>query len=104
MIKIKTKKEIRQELDDEISQFLSGGGEIKDIERGASGKEFGANINNSIPLNEEKKTRTLLVDEIKALDDRKQAKSKANPKAPTRKPQKKIIYDDFGEPLREVWE
>lgn len=33
MIKVKTKKEIRQELDDEINAFLTRGGEIKDVER-----------------------------------------------------------------------
>jgi hypothetical protein len=104
MIKVKTKKEIRQELDDEINAFLTGGGEIKDVIRGASGKELGANLNNNIPLNEGKKTRTLLVDEIKALDERKQNKSKSDANKTPRKPKKKIIYDDFGEPLREVWE
>jgi len=104
MIKVKTKKEIRQELDDEINAFLTGGGEIKDVERGASGKEFGANLNNNIPLNEGKKTRTLLVDEIKALDERKQNKTNHGTNKTPRQPKKKIIYDDFGEPIREIWE
>ncbi|MFT6102982.1 MAG: hypothetical protein ACJATV_001312 [Granulosicoccus sp.] len=103
MNKIKTKREIRQELDDEIASFLSHGGEIKDVERGASGKEHGANLNHNIPLNQEKQTRTLLVDEIKALDERKQGKKNTDNTAP-RRPKKKVIYDDFGEPLREVWE
>jgi hypothetical protein len=104
MIKIKTKKEIRQELDAEINAFLSDGGEIKDVVRGASGKELGANLNNNIPLNEGKQTRTLLVDEIKALDERKKRKSKSDANKAPRQPKKRIIYDDFGEPLREVWE
>jgi hypothetical protein len=104
MIKVKTKKEIRQELDDEINAFLTRGGEIKDVERGASGKELGANLNNNIPLNEGKQTRTPLLDEVKALDERKQSKNKGNDKKTSNKPKKKIIYDDFGEPLREVWE
>ncbi len=103
MIKIKTKKEIRQELENEINQFLSKGGEITDIEQGASGKELGANLNNAIPLNGEKQTRTPLTDEVKALDERKQSKIKPDTKT-TGRPKKKIIYDDFGEPLREIWE
>ncbi|MGS2717250.1 hypothetical protein ACVBE9_03685 [Eionea flava] len=103
MNKIKTKHQIRQELEEEVSAFLSKGGAIQDIERGASGKELGANLNNSIPLNQEKNTRTLLVNEIKALDERKNAKVAPTPKPPSR-PKKKIIYDDFGEPLREIWE
>lgn len=104
MIKVKTKKEIRQELDAEINQFLTQGGAIKDIERGASGKEFGANINNAIPLNNEKQTRTPLTDEVQALEERKKSHLQTPKKTPPARPKKRIIYDDFGEPLREVWE
>ncbi|MFT5117785.1 MAG: hypothetical protein ACI9NY_001318 [Kiritimatiellia bacterium] len=104
MIKIKTKKEIRQELDDEVNRFLSKGGAISDIEQGASGKEMGVNINNSIPLNNEKQTRTPLTNEVNALDQRKKSKLQATKKPAPHRPKKKVIYDDFGEPLREVWE
>lgn len=104
MIKVKTKKEIRQELDDEVNRFLSKGGSIKDIEQGASGKEMGVNINHSIPLNVEKQTRTPLTDEVNALDERKKSKHHNEKTASSTRPKKKIIYDDFGEPLREIWE
>jgi hypothetical protein len=104
MIKVKTKKQIRQELEDEINRFITSGGEIKDIEQGASGKEMGVNINSAIPLNAEKQTRTPLLDEVNALDERKKSKQESNKKATPTKPKKKIIYDDFGDPLREVWE
>ena len=104
MIKvIKTKKAIRQELTDEINQFLNSGGEIKQIDRGVSGKEIGANLNGkniSFDSNGQQ-TRTPLTDEIKALEMRKNKKSE---KRAEKKPTKKIIYDDFGEPLREIWE
>lgn len=98
----KNKATIRQELQQGVDTFLNSGGEIQEIQRGISGRELGDNINNRIPLNQEKQSRTPLTDEINALDARKQ-KSKPTP---TRKkqPQKKIIYDDFGEPLREIWE
>lgn len=101
--KAKTKKTIRQELEGEINQFLKGGGEIKQIEKGISGKEIGANLNGkNITFDSNgQQTRTPLTDEIKALDERKNKKPE---KAPDKKPTKKIIYDDFGEPLREVWE
>ena len=104
MIKIKTKKEIREELEKEVSRFLSLGGSIKDIEQGASGKDIGVNLNHSIPFTQQgKQTRTLLTDEVNALDERK--KSKRQPLTNTSTtPKKKMIYDDFGEPLREVWE
>ena len=104
MIKdIKTKKHIRQDLQDEIEEFLKSGGEIKQINKGVSGKELGANLNGKT-INFDgngQQTRTPLTDEIKALDERKNKK----PEKPfNKKPSKKIIYDDFGEPLREIWE
>lgn len=104
MIKIKTKKEIRQELKTQVNAFLNSGGEIEGVDQGISGRELGANLNNAITLNEGKQTRTLLVDEIQALDERKKSKTPPNAKPEPHRPQKKIIYDDFGEPLREVWE
>lgn len=104
MIKIKTKKEIRQELEAQINAYLNSGGEIEGVAQGTSGRELGANLNNAIPLNSEKQTRTLLVDEIQALDERKKSKNSTSSKPEPHRPQKKIIYDDFGEPLREVWE
>lgn len=102
MIKVKTKSEIRRELAREVDDFLCGGGAIETVQQGVSGKELGANLNNRIPLNPEKQTRTLLTEEVSALDARKQ-KSKPEPVKP-RRPKKRIIYDDFGEPLREVWD
>ena len=103
MNKIKTKHQIRQELEEEVNAFLSRGGAIQEVERGESGKTLGENLQDKLPLNPEKNTRTLLVDEVKALDERKQAKT-SKPTPHTHTPKKKIIYDDFGEPLREVWE
>jgi len=102
MIKIKTKAEIRQELEDEIHNFLNSGGEIEDIHQGVSGKDIGANIDSRITFTQEKQPRTPLTTEVQALDARKQ-KKKPEPAKPSR-PKKRIIYDDFGEPLREVWE
>lgn len=102
MNRVKTKAEIRRELAQEVDDFLHGGGAIESVQQGVSGKELGANLNNRIPLNHEKQTRTLLTEEVNALDARKQ-KSKPEPVKKSR-PKKRIIYDDFGEPLREVWE
>jgi len=104
MIKnVKTKRAIRQELENEIDRFLNKGGAIEQIEKGISGKEIGANLNGKTITfdGSGQQTRTPLTEEIKALEERKQKKPE---KAPNKKPTKKIIYDDFGEPLREVWE
>ena len=102
MIKIKTKAEVRRELEQQMQQFLKKGGCVENIEQGASGKEMGANINNAIPLNHEKQTRTPLIEEVNNLDARKNSKKASASK--TSRPKKRIIYDDFGDPIREVWE
>ena len=105
MIKIKTKAEIRQELDEEINNFLNRGGAIEGVNQGVSGRDLGENLNNRIPLNQEKQTRTLLTETVNALDSRKKSTQSAPVNKEKRKaPKKKIIYDDFGDPLREVWE
>jgi hypothetical protein len=46
-------------------------------------------------------------DVLKAIDERKESKKKSPSKpasARKKSPRKKVIYDDFGEPLRVVWE
>lgn len=102
MKRVKTKAEIRGELEREVECFLSKGGSIKDIKQGASGKELGASINRAFPLNPEPHEHTLLTKEMRALDARKQQRK--HPPKKNKKPKKRIIYDDFGEPVREVWD
>jgi hypothetical protein len=101
--KLKSKKEIRQEMEQEVWQFLNDGGEIEKVDRGISGRIDNSNINQAVPFYQgEKQTRTLVNETVKALDERKQKKKTSPPKK--HKPQKKIIYDDFGDPIREIWE
>ena len=101
--KLKTKKEIRQEMEQEVWQFLNDGGEIKSIQSGVSGRDTNQNLNQHIPFSQgEKQTRTLLNETVKAIDERKMKKKPSNQEK--KQPKKKIIYDDFGEPIREIWE
>ena len=103
MKRIKTKHEISDELEKEIQLFLKKGGEIMPIASGVSGRELGANLNSQVPFSQgQPQPRTLVIDEIKAIDDRRQ-KKKAKLESKSA-PKKRIIYDDFGEPIREVWE
>lgn len=103
--KLKTKQEVREEMEKEIQDYLQTGGEIKQIHQGVSGRDTNTNLNHNIPFTPgEHKTRTLVNDSIKAIDERKQ-KKKPSSTAPSKpQPKKRIIYDDFGEPIREVWE
>ncbi|MDB4309084.1 hypothetical protein N9913_02120 [Porticoccaceae bacterium] len=40
---------------------------------------------------------------VSALDSRKKKKTPPKPVKVSKRPKKKLIYDDFGEPVREVW-
>lgn len=101
--KLKSKQEIRQEMDQEIANYLETGGEIQKIRQGISGHDTNQNLSKYITYSQgEKQSRTLLNETVKAIDDRKQQKKKTA--LEKKKPKKKIIYDDFGEPIREIWE
>lgn len=104
VVKLKSKQEIRAEMEREIQSYLQDGGEIKSVDQGVSGRESNSNLNQTIAFTPgEFKTRTLVNDTIKNIDERKQQKKPASNTIP-HKPKKRIIYDDFGEPIREVWE
>ncbi|BFM20321.1 hypothetical protein [Gilvimarinus japonicus] len=103
----KSKKEQRQELDSLMREYLEHGGAINEVPRGLSGR-----VDNRQPLphvfdkKAEPDTRTSVSDEISAIEQRRKPKPPApiaQPKRNTR-PRKKIIYDEFGEPLRWEWE
>jgi len=101
--KLKTKREVRDEMEREIQNYLQTGGEINQIDQGISGRDNNANLNHAIPFTPgEHQTRTLVNDTVKAIDERKQKKKSISTEK--HRPKKRIIYDDFGEPIREVWE
>lgn len=100
---IKTKTQQRNELNAEIERFLQRGGEVKSVPQGTSGNESNANLfsRSGTPF-EPKTERTPVTEVIQALDSRKQ-KNTASPPPRKRRPYKKLITDDFGEPIRWVW-
>ena len=106
-----TKADLRRELDRQIDAYLREGGQVHEIPRGLSGRDpadgplpaapfFG--LANSEGGGENKEKRTYLTDVIAAIEARR--KPPAVVKAKPRRPHKKFIYDDFGEPVRWVWE
>ena len=101
--KPKSKQDIRKEIDKAISRYVQTGGKIEQVKQGISGCDDNTNLNQSIPLTQgQKQTRTLLNETVKAIDERKQKKKTPTPKQ--LRPKKRIIYDDFGEAIREIWE
>jgi hypothetical protein len=102
-----SKADIRNELLEETERFLKKGGSVNEIPQGISGKNPG---DPPIFLNrrlfvEPKASRTLIPEVVAAIEARRQEKYRSKPPAKRRlaRPRSKIIYDDFGEPLRRVW-
>ena len=105
MIKPKTtKKDTRKELESLVDQFIKAKGEIQQVNMGASGLVDGKYNTSHIGFNEPKQDRTPLNHVVAALQQRKNQKSASSPTPTKKRPKKKIIYDDFGDPLRWVWE
>lgn len=96
-----TKRQIRQQMEEEIGQYLNTGGEVRQFERGESGLINGRLNDRSSGFEQGKQERTPLLDVLKTVDERK--KPSPTPASKEKRPHKKVIYDDFGEPIREVW-
>ena len=103
-----SKDDIRAELELATARFLQHGGEVDDIPRGISGKNPGDAplfLNRRLFI-EPRNTRTPVPEVVAAIESRRKAKvSRTSPRRRSRLPQprRKVIYDDFGEPLRRVW-
>lgn len=101
----KTKAQTRKEIESQIESFIRQQGEIEQVEMGASGLQDGKYNTSHMGFIEPKKERTPLNHIVAAIQQRKTDK-----KTPTAKPKhnsgpkKKVIYDDFGDPIRYVWE
>ncbi|MFK7831098.1 MAG: hypothetical protein AB8B57_15075 [Congregibacter sp.] len=101
------KSTLREELERATQNFLQGGGEVNEVPTGTSAWEPGTRPPPSSPLfTEPRHERTPVSDVVATIEARKEA-MKQRPKAATktraRRPKRRVIYDDFGEPLRHVW-
>ena len=103
-----SKADLRAQLEHETQRFLKRGGEVEDIPRGLSGKEPGdppVFVNKGLFI-EPKASRTLVPEVVAAIEARRQERFKRKParsRSRLPRPRRKVIYDDFGEPLRKVW-
>ena len=106
MIKPKTtKKDTRKELESLVDQFIKARGEIQQVDMGESGLVDGKYNTSYIGFNEPKQDRTPLNHVVAALQQKKSSNTSPPMQVQIKKkPKKKIIYDDFGDPLRWVWE
>lgn len=104
MLPRKTKAELRAELQAQVEAFVRSGGEVQHIPRGQSGVAKGDLIRPVFNDGKPRETRTACDEVLKTIDARRLAKEKPRLLKKLGKPKRKVIYDDFGEPLREVWE
>lgn len=103
-----SKEDVRAQLQRETERFLNRGGEVVNIPRGVSGKNPGDPplfLNRRLFI-EPPVPRTPIPEVIAAIEARRQLTPRRNQvrkRARLPQPRRKVIYDDFGEPLRRVW-
>jgi|TARA_B110001469_G_scaffold19285_1_gene19896 hypothetical protein len=99
------KHQVKQELAQDVAHFLARGGNVEQVEQGETALVNGCFNQQRPAVVSQAQTRTLLSSEIEAIEKRKEERrhTKPMPVKTNRRPTKKWIYDDFGEPLRWVW-
>lgn len=99
-----TKAQIRAELERQVQDYLQTGGVVNTIPKGQSGQVDNRNLFGSLGQNSPRQERTPVDHVVQALEARKHPGQHPhnNVKKPKR-PRKKLLTDDFGEPLRWVW-
>lgn len=102
MEKPESKAQIRTQIARQIDDYLNKGGAVEAVPRGISGRDDTAALPLSRVFFEGPKAQRTLVPEIVAALESRRLKPTITKSKP-RQPRKKIIYDDFGEPLRWVW-
>ena len=103
--RIITKSDIRSEIEQQMADYLDQGGAVNEIERGLSGRaQADGPLKADNAVFQQPKTGRTYVPEVTAAIDARRKPATPIKKPSNRKPRKKMIYDDFGEPLRWEWE
>ncbi len=97
----KTRRQLHQELEEQIRQYLDNGGHVNEVPRGLSGRMDASGPLVALFEGVSHEDRTPLPDVVAAIEARKKPAPLLKPKRP--KPRKKVILDDFGQPLRWEW-
>ncbi len=98
-----TKAQIRHEMEQQLQDYLARGGQVISVARGVSGRIDGNNQGSRPFVEQSRDSRTPVVDVVATIEARKKTKSLPPSVNRTKRPRKKMLYDDFGEPLRWVW-
>lgn len=101
---VKSKQQLRDELNQQISLYLEQGGDVTHHDLGESGRDANKPLPKAPFVEQGSKKRTLLNEVVKTIEDRKKNRNKKPRKTtPAIKERKQLLVDDFGEPLRWVW-
>lgn len=98
-----TKAELRAELARQVQSFIEQGGTIHQAGMGESGLKDGKYNTSQFGFNGQIQERTPVSGLLGTIDARRHKKTVTAPVKTLKRSRKKIIYDDFGEPLRWVW-
>ena len=106
--KLPTKAELREQLERETLSFLNHGGAVDQIPRGATGNDpqNALAFRSGGLFTQPRAERTFVPEVVAAIEARRQERFKPRSvQKRTRLPKtrRKILYDDFGEPIRKVW-
>lgn len=106
--KLPTKDDLRAALQRETLRYLDHGGKVDEVPHGATGNDpKKASSFRTIGLFSQPRTPRTFVPEVIAAIERRRTESLKRRAPPTRgrlpRPRRKILYDDFGEPIRKVW-
>lgn len=97
----KTRRELHAELQAQIDSFLQEGGNVNEVPRGLSGRPYAQAPLLSIFEGQSPEDRTPIPEVVAAIEARR--KPQPPPKHYKPRPRKKVILDDFGQPLRWEW-
>lgn len=101
---LKTKRDLRAELDQQMAEYLESGGQVNEVAPGTSGREYPKGpLTPIFTPRESVQGRTLVTEVVAAVEARRrpQPAPKASRKPP--RPRKRMVLDDFGQPVRWEW-
>ncbi|MDF1820364.1 MAG: hypothetical protein P1U64_02255 [Alcanivoracaceae bacterium] len=94
----------RQRIKRQTDEFLARGGRIRRVESGTTGETDNKPRQRAMVFEGTRAPRTYVPEVIAAVEARRKLKRKAtSSRRPQRRPRRKMVYDDFGEPLRWEW-